>query len=176
MKQPTLLTRRLKLRPFLKTDANDVQRLAGNKNVSKTTLTIPYPYENGMAESWIITVKTQWLDSIGVVFAVIDQTSDNLIGVVSIGDINNGIGALGYWIGEEHWGQGFATEASLELLEFVFKNFNVKKIKATHLSINIASGKVMKKLGMHDIGNKQKNNRSGNAVQIELYEIYKNII
>ena len=50
---PTLQTAQLVLRPFTLEDAPAVQRLAGAHEVASTTLTIPHPYEDGMAEEWI---------------------------------------------------------------------------------------------------------------------------
>jgi [ribosomal protein S5]-alanine N-acetyltransferase len=42
-KFPSLKTERLILRPFSLDDAKDVQRLAGDVDIAKTTLTIPHP-------------------------------------------------------------------------------------------------------------------------------------
>jgi hypothetical protein len=53
--QETLRTKRLILRPFSLVDAPDVMRLAGDRRVYETTLLIPYPYSEGIAESWIST-------------------------------------------------------------------------------------------------------------------------
>jgi hypothetical protein len=46
----TLETARLLLRPFTVADAPDVQRLAGEREIASTTLHVPHPYEDGMAE------------------------------------------------------------------------------------------------------------------------------
>ena len=53
--QPEIETERLVLRPFRLSDATDVMRLAGDRDVSLNTLEIPHPYEAGMAEGWIGT-------------------------------------------------------------------------------------------------------------------------
>ena len=45
MEQPYILTERLILRGFIASDARDVQRLAGNINVAKMTLSVPHPYD-----------------------------------------------------------------------------------------------------------------------------------
>ena len=47
--QPTLVTERLTLRPFLPDDAFDIERLAGMREIADTTLTIPHPYPHGVA-------------------------------------------------------------------------------------------------------------------------------
>lgn len=49
VKQPTLQTQRLTLRPFCVADAGDVQHLAGAREIAAMTLIIPHPYEDGMA-------------------------------------------------------------------------------------------------------------------------------
>jgi ribosomal-protein-alanine N-acetyltransferase len=64
---PRIKTERLLLRPFLLTDAPDVQRLAGDRDIASTTGSIPHPYDDGIAEQWIATHQRRfeqgtWLD------------------------------------------------------------------------------------------------------------------
>jgi [ribosomal protein S5]-alanine N-acetyltransferase len=51
--EPKLETNRLMLRLFQSSDASVVQVLAGHEEVSHTTLSIPHPYPDGEAETWI---------------------------------------------------------------------------------------------------------------------------
>ena len=48
-----LMTDRLLLRPFSSADAGPVHALAGAREVAATALTIPHPYPDGAAETWI---------------------------------------------------------------------------------------------------------------------------
>ncbi|HEV2734455.1 MAG TPA: hypothetical protein VGV85_06430, partial [Longimicrobiaceae bacterium] len=60
MEMPTVRTGRLLLRGFSLADAPRVRRLAGAREVAATTLTIPHPYEDGMAEAWIRGHAAGW--------------------------------------------------------------------------------------------------------------------
>lgn len=60
------------LRPFVRADASDVQHLAGAAAVADTTLTIPHPYESGLAEAWIATHQPAFDRQENIVFAVTD--------------------------------------------------------------------------------------------------------
>jgi ribosomal-protein-alanine N-acetyltransferase len=51
--QPTLETEGLVLRAFTLADAPAVKALAGAREIASTTLNVPHPYEDGMAETWI---------------------------------------------------------------------------------------------------------------------------
>ena len=54
---------------------------------------------------------------------------------------------LGYNLMKMHWGLGFATEASSAILEFGKYNLKQKEFFCCHAKENIASEKVIKKLG-----------------------------
>jgi RimJ/RimL family protein N-acetyltransferase len=55
---------------------------------------------------------------------------------------------LGYWFLREHWGYGFATEASQAMLEFGFRRLGLHRIWAKCHVRNEASAKILEKLGM----------------------------
>ena len=50
------------------------------------------------------------------------------IGVVGIDWREPDAPELGYWLGVEHWGQGFATEAARAVIDFTFEEFDVEHL------------------------------------------------
>jgi [ribosomal protein S5]-alanine N-acetyltransferase len=146
---PTLQLKRLILRPFRKNDAAAIQRLAGDRAIADTTLNIPHPYEDGMAEAWIETHEPKFAAGELANFAVALQINHELIG--AIGLVINRLfdqAELGYWIGRPFWGQGYCTEAGCAILQYGFGDLNINRIYASHFSRNPSSGRVMQKLGM----------------------------
>ena len=171
MDQPELNTKRLLLRAFLLEDVHVVNILAGNINVSKTTLNIPHPYSSEMAQSWIETHNSGWEQKTNVVYAITLSENGQLIGAVGLHDVKPPEAELGYWIGEPYWGNGYCTEAVKELIQFSFKTLGINKIKSEHLTSNPASGKVMIKAGMRHRKIIKNNDRHGQLADIEVYEI-----
>lgn len=150
---PKLKTKRLLLRGFQLSDAAAVQKLAGAHEVAEMTLNIPHPYENGMAEAWISTHQKEFETGLTVVFALTLHESHDLIGAMGLIITQRFNRAeLGYWVGKPYWGQGFATEAAVEVLRYGFQILKLNKICATHMTSNPASGKVMQKIGMESEG------------------------
>lgn len=147
--QPQLETERLLLRPFTLADAPEVQRLAGDPAVADTTLNLPHPYLDGMAERWIATHQPQFAAGVSAVFAVTLRAAGALVGTIGLGiERRYDRAELGYWVGLPYWGQGYCTEAGRRLLAFAFTDLTLNRVFATHFLRNPSSGRVMQKLGM----------------------------
>lgn len=56
--------------------------------------------------------------------------------------------ALGYRIARKHWRQGYASEASCELLRHAFETVGVSRVVADTMAVNAGSRAVMEKIGM----------------------------
>ena len=148
MSIPTLRTQRLVLRPFSPSDAPAVQRLAGDREVASTTLTIPHPYEDGMAEAWIEGRASAWAEKKALTLAVTTE-ADGLVGAMGLHlELEHLRAELGYWIGVPFWNRGYATEAAEAVMKFGFEELGLNRIEAEHFTRNPASGRVMEKLGM----------------------------
>jgi ribosomal-protein-alanine N-acetyltransferase len=147
--QPALETARLILRPFELSDSRDVQRLAGDRAIADTTLMIPHPYEDGMAEQWISTHRPGFESGEFANFAMVLRESGDLVGAIGLSFARRYDRAeVGYWVGKPYWGRGYCTEAGRAILDYGFSELNLNRIYATHFARNPASGRVMQKLGM----------------------------
>jgi RimJ/RimL family protein N-acetyltransferase len=166
MPQPILHTGRLVLRPFTLADAADVQRLAGAREIADTTLHIPYPYTDGMAEAWISTHEPSFNNGASVTFAIVLQDGNVLCGAIGISiDYDNAHAELGYWLGVPYWGQGYGTEAAQALLRYGFQELGLHRIHANHFGRNPASGRVMQKIGMRYEGCLRQHARKWDAFE-----------
>jgi RimJ/RimL family protein N-acetyltransferase len=148
-KRPTLNTERLVLRPFTLADAADVQRLAGDRAIASTTLNIPYPYEDGMAEEWIGTHQERFESGNLISFAIVRAQDDTLLGAIGLFiEQQHRHAELGYWVGKPYWSNGYCTEAARTVVDYGFQILDLNRICARHLARNPASGRVMVKVGM----------------------------
>ncbi len=75
-----------------------------------------------------------------------------LVGGVGVSFEENNQLDLGYWIAKDYWGNGFATEASKGLIDYVKNETEFKAITACYVKGNKTSAKVLKKLGFIEIG------------------------
>lgn len=174
--QPTIETERLILRPFELTDAKDIQSLAGDKAIASTTLNIPHPYGDGMAEEWLGKHQELFDTGQAVHFAITTKSDAKLVGGISLMDISerHSHAEMGYWIGNPYWNQGFCTEACRAVLRYGFETLGLNRIFARHFTRNPASGRVMKKLGMKHEGCLRQHVKKWDAFEdMEVYGILK---
>ena len=142
-----LPTKSLILRPFEKSDAADVTALANNFKIASMLNTMPYPYLNSDAESFIDRISTP--EATGTVFAITLAESGEFIGTCGLvkQDEFQGMPAIGYWIGEAFWGNGYATEAARAVVDLFFKTGNQDELLLSVLSVNDRSKRVIEKCG-----------------------------
>jgi ribosomal-protein-alanine N-acetyltransferase len=151
--QPTLTTLRLLLRPFALADAPAVRRLAGEWAVADTTLSIPHPYDEGVAEAWIASLADQYARREQAVFAITENQTETLVGAIGLVlRAPHHRAELGYWVGRPYWGRGYATEAAAAVIAFGFAELSLNRIHACHFARNPASGRVLAKAGMRREG------------------------
>lgn len=171
----TLRTTRLVLRPFEPRDAGDVERLAGERDIASTTVSIPHPYPPGAALAWIATHGPARAEGRSATFAITLERTGELVGAMGF-EVNpkNDWAELGYWIGKPYWGRGYATEALRALVPWAFEHFPLNRLQACHFTRNPASGRVMEKAGLTREGVlRQRVKKWGRFEDIAIYAILR---
>ena len=132
-------TKRLVLKkPTKKINKKLIVSQIGDWEVAKWLSDVPYPYTEQKAEEWLNNINYDDL-----LFSIFRNNS--LIGGVGLSLEEDNDLDLGFWIGRDHWGKGYATEAAMGLIQYVKKEFNFKQIKACYIKGNTGSSNVLMK-------------------------------
>ncbi|HUS27685.1 MAG TPA: GNAT family protein [Kofleriaceae bacterium] len=160
---PVLHTERLALRELRIEDAHSIAMRAGDKNVAQYLIAVPSPYPVALAARWVAARIAWWPQARGLTLAITKHGAPNqLIGTVSLRrNIRDRRAELGYWLGMDAWGQGYATEASDALIDLGFGQLGLQRIYAQVLDGNDASCRVLEKLGMLSEGIRRAHVRKG---------------
>ena len=151
---PTIRTTRLLLGTFESDDAPDLQRLAGAREIADTTVSIPHPYGLDHARAWIGNQRRESVRGRATNFAIRLLPGAPLIGSAGLRDIDQEHlqAELGFWIGRDWWGQGYAREAADAVIRFGFETLGLNRIYAHHMARNPSAGKVLLHVGMQREG------------------------
>ncbi|MGB7377276.1 MAG: GNAT family N-acetyltransferase [Rivularia sp. (in: cyanobacteria)] len=98
----------------------------------------------------IFIEQQQQLPRIKFQLAVVLKSEDKLIGNCGIRkqNIESNQAELGYEISPDYWGKGYATEAASTILKFGFEDFKLYHIYSRCIAENMASRRVLQKIGM----------------------------
>lgn len=155
---------------------DDVLKNANNPKVAANLRNVfPYPYTKEDAESYINFCidgddKKQCTRAI-----VIDGHAVGSIGVFIQNDVYEKCGELGYWLGENFWGQGIMSEAVKRICRIVFNNYDIERIYAEPYSYNKGSCKVLENAGFTIEGELRRNvYKNGIFHNSRIYGLLKN--
>ncbi len=141
-----LETERLIMRPLVESDVDEIFAMRSDEDIMRF---IREPQGRNESLDWIKLVSARWdTEKLGFC-AVIEKETDKFLGWCGIWRLQetNEL-EVGYAIEKAHWGKGFATEAAEKFIEYAFENIKPDKIVAVAEPKNLASRRVMEKLGM----------------------------
>ena len=142
-------TARLLLRPGFPEDAPALAVAIADETIVRNLATAPWPYRMRDAEAFLARPRDPVLPS----FLVFERTdgAPRLVGSSGLGRRPSGAVELGYWIGTQFWGRGFATEACTALVE-IARTLGLASLEGSHFIDNPASARVLEKLGFEAVG------------------------
>ena len=157
----------VRLRPYQLADAKELAIKANNPKIARyLTDGFPHPYTEQHAIEFIQKSQAQ---SPTQVFAII--VNDELVGGIGIHpqeDIMRLNAELGYWVAEDFWGKGIATEAIQQIVTYAFHNFEILRIFARPFGSNVGSQRVLEKCGFKLEASIAKNIIKGEIIEDEL--------
>lgn len=139
-------TERLSLRLM---DERDVDEIFAMRSDSEIMRFIREPQSREESINWVKLVSCRWeKDKIGFC-ALIEKSSQKFVGWCGIWRLQETDELeVGYALGKKFWGKGLATEAARVFLKYAFEKLKSEKIVAVARPENVASWRVMEKLGM----------------------------
>ena len=149
----TLETDRLILREFLLSDAEAFFAMDSNPKVHQYLWNKPVQKIEETFEV-IEFVRKQYMDNGIGRFAMISKETNEFIGWAGLKFntemVNNKVNFydIGYRLDEKFWGKGYASEASFAWLNYAFETMKIKTIEAAAHSDNVASNRILQKIGM----------------------------
>ena len=143
-----LETRRLILRHWEDSDAEDLYRYASDPDVGPIA---GWPPHKNLDDSKNIIKNTLARDE---TYAICLKLDNKAIGSISLKMGNNTDMTdkddeceIGYWLGKKFWGQDIMSEAVKEIIRHAFEDLNMKKIWCGYYDGNLRSKCVQEKCG-----------------------------
>jgi RimJ/RimL family protein N-acetyltransferase len=135
-------TERLSLRKPTLADTKTIAALANDRRIAEMTRRMPHPYTRDDAVRFVEAVAG---DSGETVFLI--ESNHVPVGMAGVDWSEPDAPELGYWIGVDHWGRGFATEAVRAVIDYTFEAFAVDQLCSGARVVNPASRNVLEKCG-----------------------------
>ena len=155
----TLQTNRLNLRQLSIRDLDKIHELHSLPETDQfNTLGIPETIKTTerIVNEWL--AEQNAIPQAAYIFCIDSNKSKHFIGLIALnlGKINFRTAEVWFKIHTDYWRQGYTTEALNKLLDFGFNDLKLHRIEAGCAVENIASSKVLEKVGMTKEGMKRK--------------------
>lgn len=150
-------SKRLILREWEYSDIDDLVEGLNNINVSKWMASIPFPYTENEALTFIRHAKQQDREH-HIYLAIVLKENNKVIGGTEIRNIDkrNGTACGGIWLNERYQKIGYGTEAFCIRNRYIFNELNLRRIENGYFKNNEKSHKMQMKLGYKDEGLRRK--------------------
>ncbi len=145
----TIATDRLLLRAPRPSDAGPMTLYAGDNRVSNMTTSIPHPYSQQMAETFIEQIAAGSHREDVWVMDASNHGGSEFIGIIGL---KREEAEIGYWVGPPFWSTGYASEALAGVISHLLQDRKLPEISASVFFDNPASQQVLRKAGFAETG------------------------
>lgn len=132
----------------------------------------PHPYTNTDARNWLeMVVGVRPENSFAI---AVDDEAVGGIGFTVQHDVGRRSAEIGYWLGEEFWGRGLATQALIAVTDYAFANYDLCRMYAHVFEWNPASARVLEKAGYQFEGRLKKSvTKDGQTIDQLMYAVVR---
>jgi [ribosomal protein S5]-alanine N-acetyltransferase len=141
-------TARLNLREFVASDFQAVHAYSSDPRVTRFLFFGPRDEHSTAEYLEEILVSQREQPRTRFELAVEELASGKLIGACDLSLVESNVVDLGYMLAVAQWGQGFATEIALKLIDSAFLELRAQRVISTVDVNNEASIRVLEKIGM----------------------------
>ena len=143
---PVLATERLVLRAPHSEDVKPIARIINDRRIAQNLTRVPHPYGVADAEEF---------------FAAVNKAGSEICFVITLGGrpiglcgitLRDAAPEIGYWLGTDAWGRGFATEAARAVIDHAFGELGCAALQAGARVSNPVSRRVLEKCGFQWTG------------------------
>ncbi len=143
-------TPRMLLRPMQPSDAGLIAHYHADKRVAEMTTSIPHPLPPGATESFMGKFLRDDVEHIAWVMDASTYGGAEVLGIISLDQMDRGQSEIGYWVAPAMWNTGFASEAVHALVDAnPLKN---KTIFGSVFQDNPSSARVLTNAGFDYLG------------------------
>ena len=164
-----------RIRKWELSDAKDLAAALSNKKVQDNLRDgLPYPYTEQDGKEFISAMLSADENETFAFAITVDNIVIGSIGIFRQGNIHRQTAELGYYIAEEYWGKGIMTEAVKQICAYVFANSDIIRIYAEPFAYNIASCRVLEKVGFQYEGTLRSNAvKNSKVIDMKMYSLLK---
>lgn len=134
-------TDRLSIRSITPADLAAFHAIAAQPDVARMLASLPHPLSREGAAAWL--AERAYAGRPGFA-AGLYRREGGLIGCIGLTDDPR---TIYYFLGPDHWGQGYATEALTAFLDDCARRFGLTEIRAGAMHDNLGSHRVLEKAG-----------------------------
>ncbi len=164
-----------RIRKWELSDAKDLAAALSNKKVQDNLRDgLPYPYTEQDGKEFISAMLSADENETFAFAITVDNMVLGSIGIFRQGNIHRQTAELGYYIAEEYWGKGIMTEAVKQICAYVFAKSDIIRIYAEPFAYNIASCRVLEKVGFQYEGTLRSNAvKNSKVIDMKMYSLLK---
>jgi ribosomal-protein-alanine N-acetyltransferase len=154
-------------------DRDAIVRHANNRKISINLRDrFPHPYTANDARGWLESTVGRKPETN---FAI--DVAGEAVGGIGFDlqpDVGHRSAEIGYWLGEEFWGRGIATEALIAVTDYAFANYNICRLYAHVFEWNPGSARVLEKAGYEFEGRLRKSvTKEGQTIDQLMYAMIR---